>query len=179
MDHREQVAHHEAAHAVMALIVRHGLSHHGMDIDAPPSVPGATGQTGVMTFAADLTQPEADQFKDLGALLAVTLAGAAADARIKGVSLWDALQAQPGDLGVAQGFCAEYPFARGPDEAMALQMGLEIAEKRLAWPGAWDAVCAVAASCLAAGGKLTKAEIEAVALPILDIEGPVGLTTAP
>jgi hypothetical protein len=174
MEYREQVAHHEAAHAVMALIVRHGLSHHGMDIDAPSSVSGATGKTGVMTFAADLNQPEADQFNDLGALLAVTLAGAAADARIRGVDLWNALQAQPGDLGAAQVFCAQYPFAQGPDEAMALKMGLEIAEKRLAWPGAWDAVCAVAAACLAAGGRLTKAEIEAVALPILSVEGPVG-----
>ena len=31
MEYRERVAHHEAAHAVMALIVRHGLSHHGME----------------------------------------------------------------------------------------------------------------------------------------------------
>jgi hypothetical protein len=179
MDHREQVAHHEAAHAVVALMTRHGLSHHGMDLDAPASVPGTFGQTGVMIFAADLSQPEVDQFKDLGALLAVTLAGAASDARIKSVALMDALQAQPGDLAVAKGFCAEYPFAQGAGEAVALKKGLEIAAGKLEQDGAWHAVCAVAKACLARGGKLSKQEIEDIALPIVGIEGPVGLVATP
>ena len=175
MDHREQVAHHEAAHAVVALDTRLGLSSHGMDLDAPTSVPGAFGKTGVMTFAADLTQPEADQFKDLGVLLAVTLAGAASDAKIRGITLQVALQAQPGDLSVAKILCADYPFARDDDEAVALDHGLQIAAKALAKNELWDAVCAVAKACLARGGKLSKEEIEAIALPLLGITGPVGL----
>ena len=179
MDHREQVAHHEAAHAVVALVTGLGLSSLGMDIDAPTSVAGTNGRTGVMTFAADLDQPVADQFKDLGALLAVTLAGAASDARIQGGSLMDALKAQPGDLAVAKGFCAKYPFAQGNGEAAALTNGLDIAASNLDRDGSWDAVCAVAKACLAKGGKLSKEEIEDVALPILGIEGPVGLVATP
>lgn len=175
MKHREKVAHHEAAHAVMALHMRLGLSNHGMDIDAPTSVAGAFGQTGVMTFAPDLTQPEEDQYRDLGALLAVTLAGAASDARINGVALDDALKAQPGDLGVAKTLCAGYPFASGQGEVQALEYGLQIAAKELARTEVWDAVQAVAGLCQAKGGKLTKVQIEAVALPILGIVGPVGL----
>lgn len=66
---REQIAHHEAAHAVVALHTHLGLSTYGMNLDAPTSDSGAFGKTGVMTFAADLTQSEADQFKDLGILL--------------------------------------------------------------------------------------------------------------
>ena len=57
-------------------------------------------------------------------MLALTLAGVAADAKIKGIPLDEALQAQPGDLSVAQGFCAQYPFAQGPHEAVALETGL-------------------------------------------------------
>jgi len=175
VDHRQQVAHHEAAHAVAALVTRVGLSRYGMDLDAETSAPGAYGRTGTMTFAADLDQPEADQFKDLGDLLAITLAGAVSDARLKGVSASDALQAQPGDLGVAKEYCARYPFSQGEHEALALQMGLEIASQRLSAAGGWDAVSAVANACLANGGKLSKQQIEDIALPILGIEGPVGL----
>ncbi|MEJ0050185.1 MAG: hypothetical protein WDN02_03040 [Methylovirgula sp.] len=179
MDYRGQVAHHEAPHAVIALMTRLGLSQDGMDIDAPTSVPGAFGKTGVMTHGAELEQPESDQFNDLGRLLAVTLAGAVSDAKLKGLSPSDALQAQPGDLAVAKRFCTEYPFAQDEGEAVALDRGLQIAAKRLAEPGAWDAVCAVAKACLARGGKLSKLEIEDIALPILGIEGPVGLVATP
>lgn len=179
MQYREQVAHHEAAHAVMALIVGHGLSHHGMNIDAPTSVAGAFGQTGVMTFSADLSQTADDQFEDLGCLLAVTLAGAASDARIKGVELEVALEAQPGDLQVAKGLCSQYPFAQGEGETVALRYGLQIAASKLEAEEAWEAVCAVARACLAANGQLSKKQIEDVALPILGIKPPVGLIPAP
>lgn len=179
MNLREQVAHHEAAHAVVALHTRLGLSSYGMDIDAPASVPGAFGKTGVMTFAADLTQPEADQFKDLGVLLAVTLAGAASDAKINSITLHHALQCQPGDLSVAKNLCAEYPFACGDQEAVALDHGLQLAAKALAKAEVWSAICAVAKACLANGGNLSKEQIETVALPILGVAGPIGLVESP
>ncbi len=130
-----------------------------------------------MTFEADLVQGEAEQFRDLGNLLAVTLAGAASDARIKGIDPMEALRDQPGDLQVAKDFCSQYPFAQSDGQATALHYGMQIAIKKLEKSEAWAAVCAVARACLAANGQLTKEQIEDVALPILGIEGPIGLVS--
>lgn len=85
------------------------------------------------------------------------------------------MAAQPGDLAVARAHCADYPFSQGKDEAGALEFGLHMAKCNLDKPGAWDAVCAVASACLAAGGSLSKTEIEDIALPLLGMSGPIGL----
>jgi hypothetical protein len=165
---REQLAHHEAAHAVLALHFGAGLASQGIDLDAPTSVQGAYGTASVNLFVPDLTEPQAEQLKVCGSSLAIVCAGAASDARVLGIPLADALAAQPGDESTARQHVALYPFGqtRG-DQDNALTAGLEIAERTLQAPGVWDAVEAVAREVLIVGGKLPPDKIRDIATPIL------------
>ena len=64
MNHRELVAHHEAAHAVLAIRAGIGLSG-GIDLDAPTSVDGAFGQAAVSLLVLDDSLPVDEQRLDL------------------------------------------------------------------------------------------------------------------
>ncbi|MGT2478827.1 hypothetical protein ACU4GR_08010 (plasmid) [Methylobacterium oryzae CBMB20] len=169
MDYREQVAHHEAAHVVISHIFGGGPTEHGIDINAPSSMLGAFGNAGVQKLVHDPSLSEPEQRNDLIKNVAMTCAGAAADAWTMNRSLKQALQMQPSDLKVAQDEIAQSPLiqiaGRSPsavqaDRDAALQAGLDTAEYHLARPDVWALVQKVATACLANGGKLSKQQIE-------------------
>ncbi|MCJ2115710.1 hypothetical protein MKK65_03730 [Methylobacterium sp. J-001] len=169
MNYREQVAHHEAAHVVISHIFRGGPTAHGIDINAPSSMIGAFGNAGVQKLVHDPALPKEEQRNDLIKNVAMTCAGAAADARTMNRPLTQALLMQLGDLKVAQTEIAQSPLiptsGRSPstvqvDRDEALQAGLETAEHHLARPDIWALVEKIAKACLANGGKLSKEEIE-------------------
>lgn len=64
MYRREKLAHHEAAHAVVALLLDAGLSEIGIDLDAPTSLPGATGTAGVKFLRHDPSASVEEQKKN-------------------------------------------------------------------------------------------------------------------
>lgn len=169
MEYREQVAHHEAAHVVISHIFGGGPTGHGIDLDAPTSVPGAFGNAGVATLIHDPDLPEKEQKIDLGRNVAIILAGAAADARTKGCAIDEALQSQPSDVRIARDTIARSPLiptaGRDPAEVqeereIVFRIGLQLAEQRLARPDIWAQVETIATACLANGGKLSKQQIE-------------------
>lgn len=169
MDYREQVAHHEAAHVVISHIFGGGPTEHGIDINAPSSMLGAFGNAGVQKLVHDPSLPEQEQRNNLTKNVAITCAGAAADARTVNRSLKQALQMQPSDLRVAQAEIARSPLiqiaGRSPsavqvDRNDALQAGLDTAEHHVARPDVWALVEKIAKACLANSGKLSKEEIE-------------------
>ncbi|EIZ81893.1 hypothetical protein WYO_5481 [Methylobacterium sp. GXF4] len=169
MEYREQVAHHEAAHVVISHIFGGGPTGHGIDLDAPTSVAGAFGNAGVATLIHDPDLPEDEQRKNLGRNVAIILAGAVADTRTKGCAVDEALQAQPSDVRIAQDTIALSPLIstadRDPAEVqeerkIVFQVGLQLAEQRLARPDIWAQVVTIATACLANGGKLSKQQIE-------------------
>src|SRR4051794_22135660 len=109
MNYREQVAHHEAAHAIMGISLGPGISG-GIDLDATTSVAGATGNIMASLFVPDATLPEEEQRRDLMRNLMIFCAGAASDARITGRSLADALKMQPGDQSAAREHAKLHPI---------------------------------------------------------------------
>src|SRR5438552_2718456 len=101
MQHRERIAHHEAAHVVMAWFWGAGVLDQGMDIDAPSSVEGAYGRAAVSLFLDDEGFDFEERARDLLRNLTIIFAGAASDAKIAGKSLNAAIDDQPGDKNVA------------------------------------------------------------------------------
>lgn len=162
MEDRAKVAHHEAAHAVLAYVWDLGLAD-GIDLDAATSVEGAFGNVQVYVRAIDGSLPEEVQQADLICNLSVYCAGAASDAKIKQIDPFEALRAQPGDFGEALRHARSSPLLT--DEAMALaavKVGLATAVGWLEKPYIWVRVERVANAALEVRGKLGKDEIEAL-----------------
>lgn len=169
MNHRERVAHHEAAHAVIAIFYKAGLTAHGIDLNAPTSVQGASGNAGVNIYVPDFSDPEPELRITCISNLAIICAGAAADARIEGTPLRGALASQTGDEAVARQEAARYPFCSTPAEIEgALVVALDVVWNVLAKPHVWSAVEALAAKLLAQGGKLSSRQVLYAAVPCLN-----------
>lgn len=118
MDDRRRVAHHEAAHAVLSLRARLGVSG-GINLDAPTSVEGSFGQAAVALLVLDSSLPESEQRPDLARNVSVICAGAASDARILGIDPGDALIAQPGDRSLAIRHAADSAIVSSEEEAIS------------------------------------------------------------
>lgn len=163
MEHREQVAHHEAAHAVVALYLGMGVCG-GIDLDAVTSMEGAFGNAAVNLFVADPSLPLEDQRLDLIRNLAVICAGAASDAKVKGETLENALEAQLGDRAVAIDHARAHPIVGSDEEAehVVMKLGLPHAGTLVGKASVWDAIVRVAEAALSAGGKLDAAEVTAL-----------------
>ncbi|WP_458439088.1 hypothetical protein [Methylorubrum extorquens] len=169
MTYDEQVAHHEAAHVVISHMFGGGPTGHGIDIHAPSSVIGAFGNAGVATLIHDLSLPVEEQRKDLVRNVAIICAGAASDARTKGCSIDQAIQAQPSDLRFARDMIDNSTLiptdSRSVDDLKrerdaVLKVGLETAEHHVARPEVWALVEKIARACIANGGKISREEIE-------------------
>lgn len=160
MNHREQVAHHEAAHAVLAIRAGIGVSG-GIDLDAPTSVDGAFGQAAVSLLVLDDSLPVDEQRLDLARNLSIICAGAASDARIKGVTPLEALEAQPGDYGVALQHAQSCSVVENEEEAQyaVTEVGLSHAVREVARVEVWAAIERVATAVIASGGRLEKDQV--------------------
>ncbi len=163
MNDREKVAHHEAAHAVLAIRAGFGVSG-GIDLDAPTSVAGAYGNAAIALLELDETLPEDEQRRDLARNLAIICAGAAADAKTGGIDPSDTLLAQPGDYNLAVRHAAESSIVGGDAEARAVVMNvaLPIAVRVVDRADVWAAIERVAAAVLNAGGRLDRDKIESL-----------------
>ena len=169
MNYRERVAHHEAAHAVLAHRLGAGVLPEGINLDAPTQMPGAFGNAAVNLLDHDSTLYPAEQQKDLLRNLAVVCAGAASDSKITGKPLSQALSDQPGDEKLARRLLDETPLIgtrdpqqRQAEQALVLDAALERAAHELADPVVWRAIEKVAQATVNAGGRLTKQQIEVV-----------------
>lgn len=163
MNHIEQVAHHEAAHAVLAIHYGMGLSG-GIDLRAETSVDGAFGNVAVNLWQFDPTSSLEEQRRMLACNLAVVCAGASSDAKLKGISLGSALDAQPGDYKNAIEIARISGLADDENEVdyLVKDIGLVLASKDLAKREVWDAIVRVATATLKAGGKLSKEQVAAL-----------------
>jgi hypothetical protein len=162
MTHLEMVAHHEAAHSVLAVVYRRGLCG-GIDLHAPTSVPGATGQTNVNLYVPDPTATDEEQRLNLARNLAIICAGAASDAKTGGLAPRAALVAQVGDHRAALAHAALHPVVSGSVQIdFAVNFALDLAVVELAKPVVWLAVEDVAAACLANAGTLDQATVESM-----------------
>lgn len=163
MNHREQVAHHEAAHAVLAICAGIGVNG-GIDLDASTSVDGAFGQAAVNLLVIDNSMSVAEQRQDLARNLKIICAGAASDARIKGITPLEALQAQPGDYGVALRHARSSAVVESEEEAQYVvnEVGLSHAVEALSRAEVWAAIERVAAAVIVSGGRLDQNQVEAI-----------------
>lgn len=168
MTHDEKVAHHEAAHAVVAILGGAGLSDAGINLNAPSSVEGAFGNAGANTYDHDVTLPPDVQQWRLIYNLMTLCAGAASDAKISGIPVRDALARQKGDESHAYQQLRSTPLIDQDSEGAAkeregvLGIALDKLSAKLADPQVWAMVEAVAKAAIDAGGILSKAEIEAI-----------------
>jgi hypothetical protein len=167
MTTRSQIAHHEAAHVVVASLYGLEVDDQGINLDAETSVAGARGNSGVKLI--DLTlSAEDDLITDLAQNMAIICAGAASDAKITGATPANALAHQPGDFSVAMEMAHTYPYlmsdANYPE---AIKYGLLMAVDQLNKPDVWAVVESIAAACLeSTDGRLSSADIEVLLQPL-------------
>lgn len=163
MNEREQVAHHEAAHAVLAIRAGIGVSG-GIDLDAPTSVDGAFGQAAVNLLMLDDSLPVEEQKLDLARNLSIICAGAASDALITGATPLEALEAQPGDYSVALQHARSSSMVESDEEAfyVVTELGLSHAIKEVARVEVWAAIERIATAVIASGGQLEKDQVTAL-----------------
>ncbi len=168
MTHDERVAHHEAAHAVFAILGGAGLSVAGINLNTPSSVEGAFGNADTNVYIHDDELPPSEQMWQLICNLRTICAGAASDAKISGIPVRDALARQKGDEGRAYEQLHSTPLIdQGSDGAaaereMVLGIALTRVSTKLAEPTVWATVEAIAKAAIERGGILPKAEIEAI-----------------
>jgi hypothetical protein len=168
MEHSEKVAHHEAAHAVIAVLCGAGLSDHGIDLNAPTSSPGAFGNAGAMLFDHDATLPKDEQQRLLLGNLMTICAGSASDAKISGIELSEALARQPGDKQKALQQLQSTPLidqdGDGADveRDFLLEHVLDRLTKMLAKSEVWTIIQDVANAALLRGGVLSKADVQEI-----------------
>jgi hypothetical protein len=157
---REQIAHHEAAHAVLAIRAGVGVSG-GIDLDAPTSVDGAFGQAAVNLLVLDDSLPVNEQRLDLARNLSIICAGAASDARITGAKPLEALEAQPGDYSLALQHARSSSVVESEEEAkhVVTEVGLSHAVKEVARAEVWAAIKRIATAVIASGGQLGKDQV--------------------
>jgi hypothetical protein len=160
LDEKERVAHHEAAHVVIAVLYGIAPTMHGIDLNVPTSAPGAFGNAGVATFDYDASLPGQQQRLDLVRNLAIICAGAASDARILSRPLDEALRAQVSDHQAARGYLALSPLISSEAEAdYILEIGLARAAKLLDDNENWLLVETIAKAALGNDGALSRDEI--------------------
>jgi hypothetical protein len=140
----------------------------GIDIDAPSSVEGAFGRAGVNIFRHDPTATEQEQQSLLRDNIAITCAGAASDARLTGRTLREALRRQPGDQRAAMQLLEASPLVQLRDREEVYQLLLNFTEELVNKPEIWNAIEQVAQACLDEGGQLSRAQIEAILLPLFE-----------
>jgi hypothetical protein len=169
MQYRERVAHHEAAHMVLAVQIGAGIGDQGMDLNAPTSTEGAYGNATVMLLIHDASQTIEEQKEDLLRNLVIICAGAASDAKLMVRPLREALRRQPGDEKDARKLIAQSPLTekndehtRREEEELLLNKALELAARQLEKPIVWKTIQEVARATLNEGGRLTKPQIEAI-----------------
>ena len=172
MDERTRIAHHEAAHAVIALLFGIGLPDRGIDLDAENQQTGGLGNAAANLWQIDdlrsLTgeELEAAQKGELTYArhnLMTLLAGAASDAKVLGEALPDALAEQTSDHAKAVEILERLAVPPDEHEESILNMLHEVAEA-INEPEIWDAIAAVAKSVLI-DGRVSGPEIEEQAAP--------------
>ena len=165
---RTIVAHHEAAHAVLALELGLGVLDVGIDLDRV-HVTGGMGTVGCRLFVADLadiapSEVESEQHRLSGQIDctgAVLAAGAAADAKLRDEDPWIALQKQQGDLTHMKSLLERAQLAPTPEaEEGKLREQLALAVEAIEDPVIWRAVEALAKAALERvrldGGEVTR-----------------------
>lgn len=176
MDQRERIAHHEAAHAVVALAMGLPTPTSGIAIDRENPETGGLGSFFATLFTIEdlteltglaLEEAQAQQIKYAGFNLMAILAGAASDSRVLGEDLMDALSQQPGDRAAAVDILLRMaiPFNEY-EESLCSQMS--DAASALRETEIWAAVEKVAAATLATG-QLAGEEIERITRPYLGV----------
>lgn len=174
---RETIAHHEAAHAVMAIEVGDGLLDVGIDLDRVDAT-GGIGNVGCRLFVADLdnvtpSDLEFEQRRLAGRIDCsgtVLAAGAASDAKLRGQDPWTALQKQHGDYEHMLDLLRRAKLDTTPElETERLHAQLDLAVEALQDPLVWKTVEAVAQAALDRN-ILTGLEIVAIAKPKLEPE---------
>ena len=160
---RIRVAHHEAAHVVLALRSSAGLSEHGIDLDAPTTVEDAYGIASVNVFDHDESVDEEQQRALLINSLAIICAGAASDAKLRGSALWASLRRQQGDRNAALKLLTASPLIDATNKkeiVFVLRGTLKKTAQTLDDPAVWNEVKIVAQATLDSGGRLTRSQIE-------------------
>jgi hypothetical protein len=173
MKPRDRIAHHEAAHVVMSVLQGLSVPERGIDIDAPTSVPGATGNVMVNLFNVDANADELVRRALIVSNLEIVCAGAVSDAKIRGRPLRDALRRQPSDERLALELLRNSSLLEEPGEAEALiNRALKRVEARFKNKRVWDAIHELAKACIKTGGRLSKLQIEQVLGPfhVSDLE---------
>jgi hypothetical protein len=163
MNDRLKVAHHEAAHAVVAYTVGAGI-HAGIDLDTPSSVGGAFGCAAVNIFSPPREDEGLQEAQEiLLSNIKIVCAGAASDAKILRRDIYKALDEQPGDKSFAEELLKNSPLIGSLEEAQfVLNKGLCLVEKMLQDPQIWGAVESIAQNCIKEKGRLSKIEIEKI-----------------
>ena len=172
---REIIAHHEAAHAVVAIEIGDGLLDVGIDLERVDAT-GGIGNVGCRLFVADLddvapSEVEVEQRRLAGRIDCngtVLAAGAASDARLRNEAPWDALRKQQGDYDHMRDLLGRAHLDATPElEEERLRMQLDLAVATLNDPLVWQAVETVAKAALERI-VLTGPEIVALATPMLE-----------
>ena len=178
LNEREVIAHHEAAHAVVAIEMGIGLLDVGIDL-ARVDATGGVGNVGCRLFVADLSdivpsELEAEQLRLAGQIDCtgtVLAAGAASDAKLQDEDPWSALQMQQSDFRHMRELLKAAELDSTPEiEQDRLRSQLDLAVEVLNDPMVWRAVEAVAHEVLERG-TVTGPEIEAIAKTILEADG--------
>ena len=172
---REIIAHHEAAHAVIALEVGDGLLDVGIDLDRVDAT-GGIGNVGCRLFVADMdglvpSDVESEQRRLAGRIDCsgtVLAAGAASDAKLRDEDPWNALRKQKADYDKMRDLLAQAHLDGTPELLdMRLRQQLDLAVQALNDPHIWRAVEVVADAALECT-RLTSSEIESLAKPELE-----------
>ena len=174
---REVIAHHEAAHAVLALELGLGILDVGIDLERVDAT-GGVGNVGCRLFVADLTDVSprnleteqrrlAGQIDCSGTVLA---AGAASDARLRDEDPWSALQKQESDFKHMVELLQRARLDETPELAEErLRTQLDLAVEALNDPMVWQAV-EVLAQAVLDRGPLKGSEIETLVKPELEAD---------
>jgi hypothetical protein len=160
MNHREQVAYHEAAHVVISHLYGGGPTDNGIDINAESSVAGSFGNASVGLLEPDDSISTEDQQLDLIKNIAIICAGAASDAKILGITIDDAIEDQSSDFNAAWAAINSSRLVTSIEEGESVfDLGLKRAESLLADKGRWALVEKIALACIENGGNLSKMAI--------------------
>ncbi|CEJ88137.1 conserved hypothetical protein [Hyphomicrobium sp. GJ21] len=171
---REILAHHEAAHAVIGVRLGAGVDEEGIDLDqAGPS--GAGGIIRGKLFKFHPVDTKTKKWRMLLDNLAIILAGPAANSKLQGWDMAEALKRQYGDAGMARNQIqvSKLVEAKSDDEAkireedVVMEQGWLKAVRMLDDEATWSAVEAVAKSVIASGGKLPGPTIDAMVRKVM------------
>ena len=167
------IAHHEAAHATLAIELGMGLLDVGVDLKRVDAT-GGIGNVGCRLFVAELedvvpSELEAEQRRLMGEIDCngtVLAAGAAAEAKLRGEEPWLTLHKQQSDLNKMRDLLRRAQLGATEDEDQRLRLQLDMAVDALNDPAIWRVVEAVAQAVLETG-TLSGSAIEQIAEPML------------